>query len=80
VKANGLYTVAGNSNAGYLGDGGPPRSAELNGPAGLSVDPSGHVVIADNGNNVIREITSSHPSRPVVATARSHRHRAKSAL
>jgi len=73
VKANGLYNVAGNSIAGYGGDGGSPKSAELNGPAGLSADPSGHVVIADNGNNVIREISSSHPSLPAAAPARRHR-------
>ena len=79
VKANGLYNVAGNGNTGYVGDGGSPKFAELNAPAGLSVDPFGHVIIADNGNNVIREITTSHPSRPVVATARTHVHRAKRA-
>jgi hypothetical protein len=56
VKANGLYNVAGNGNTGYLGDGGPPKYAELNAPAGLGADPFGHVIVADNGNNVIREI------------------------
>jgi hypothetical protein len=56
VKANGLYNIAGNGNTGYTGDGGPPKTAALNGPAGLSVDPFGRVLIADNGNDVIREI------------------------
>ena len=57
VKANGIYNIAGNGNTGYTGDGGSPKTAELNAPAGLSVDPFGHVIIADNGNDVIREIT-----------------------
>jgi DNA-binding beta-propeller fold protein YncE len=69
VKAYGIYAIAGNGNAGYVGDGGSPKTAELNAPAGLGVDPFGDVIIADNGNNVIREITSSHP--PV----RRHLHR-----
>jgi hypothetical protein len=69
VKANGIYNVAGNGNTGYTGDGGSPKSAELNAPAGLSVDPVGDVIIADNGNNVIREITTTVP--PV----RRHLHR-----
>ena len=70
VKANGIYNLAGNGNKGYVGDGGSPKSAELNAPAGLSIAPFGDVIITDNGNNVIREITISLP--PV----RVHRHRA----
>jgi sugar lactone lactonase YvrE len=57
VKANGMYNIAGNGKTGYAGDGGSPKTAELNGPAGLSVDPFGQVIVADNGNDVIREIT-----------------------
>ena len=38
-----------------IGDGGPALSAILNNPAGVAVDSSGHLFIADNGNNRIRE-------------------------
>jgi hypothetical protein len=33
--------------------------AALNGDAGAAVDGSGNLYIADSGNNVIREVTSS---------------------
>ena len=62
VKPGKIYTIAGNGNAGDTGNGGPATAGTLNGPAGVSVTPSGHVVIADNGNNVIREITDPFPA------------------
>ncbi len=58
--ANGqITTVAGNyngGNGGYSGDGGPATAAELSFPLGVAVDTSGDLFIADNGNNVIREV------------------------
>ncbi len=51
-----IETIAGDGTAGYSGDGGPATAAELNGPWGLAVDPSGDVFIADSHNNVIREV------------------------
>jgi sugar lactone lactonase YvrE len=81
VKGNGLYNIAGNGNVppGYGGDGGSPKSAVLNAPAGLSADPFGHVIIADNGNNVLREITNSVPTLRPAVPARRHLHRARAA-
>jgi hypothetical protein len=79
VKVNGLYNIAGKGIAGYGGDGGSPKSAVLNAPAGLSADPFGHVIIADNGNNVLREITTSIPTRRAPVPARRHLHRATAA-
>jgi uncharacterized protein (TIGR03437 family) len=53
--SNGIITtVAGNGSAGYAGDGGPAVSAELAGPAGMSVDAAGNLYIADRDNNRIR--------------------------
>jgi hypothetical protein len=77
VKANGIYNIAGNGTPGYTGDGGSPRKAELNGPAGLGVDALGHVVVADNANNVIRELTNTVPTVGAGVPGRGHRHRAK---
>jgi sugar lactone lactonase YvrE len=50
-----IRTVAGTGNAGFSGDGGPARSAELRGPKYISVDDSDQsVLIADTENHVIR--------------------------
>jgi uncharacterized protein (TIGR03437 family) len=58
VDGGGTLTrLAGNSRAGYSGDGGPAKQAQLNVPAGLAIDASGDIFIADSGNNVVRELT-----------------------
>jgi hypothetical protein len=66
VKAGYIYTIAGNGNPGSSGNGGPATAATLNDPAGVSVGPSGHLLVADNGNNAIREMTGSAPPPPSV--------------
>lgn len=52
-----ITTVAGNSVAGFAGDGGPARSAQFNRPAGLSIDRQGNIYVADSMNNRIRKIS-----------------------
>ncbi|MGB9029896.1 MAG: hypothetical protein WCC27_07230, partial [Acidobacteriaceae bacterium] len=47
--------VAGNNACAYSGDGGPATSAGL-GPAGVAVDASNNLYIADEGNKVIRRV------------------------
>jgi sugar lactone lactonase YvrE len=54
-----ISTVAGNGTAGYSGDGGPPTSAELNGPGGLAVDSAGNIYISDFSNNRVRWVAST---------------------
>ena len=54
-----ISTVAGNGTSGYSGDGGAATSAQLNDPTGIAVDAAGDLVIADSGNNVIREVDSA---------------------
>jgi RHS repeat-associated protein len=56
-----IYTVAGSTagTAGYLGDGGAAASAETYSPMGLDIDPYGDLLIADSGNNVVREVFNS---------------------
>jgi hypothetical protein len=54
-----ISTVAGNGTAGYAGDGGPPTSAELNGPGGLAADSAGNIYIGDYLNNRIRWVAST---------------------
>jgi len=51
-----LTLVAGNSRAGYTGDGGLAINAELNKPSGVAIDSAGNVYIADSLNSVVRMV------------------------
>ncbi len=57
VKNGILNLYAGNGIAGDTGDGGPAIQAELNFPAGVAIDPSGNLYIADSANNALRKVT-----------------------
>ncbi|HXR75331.1 MAG TPA: IPT/TIG domain-containing protein [Bryobacteraceae bacterium] len=68
LDANGtVIRIAGNTIAGFSGDGGEATSAELNlagsvgvaSPGGLAVDDAGNLFIADIGNNRIRRVSTS---------------------
>lgn len=51
-----LSTVAGTGVAGFRGDGGPASVAQVGFPAGLAVDRSGAVLVADSQNQRVRRI------------------------
>src|SRR5208282_2064332 len=51
-----ITTIAGNGTQGFSGDGGLATAAELNEPAGLALDASGNLYIADSENNRIRKV------------------------
>jgi sugar lactone lactonase YvrE len=53
-----ITTVAGDGTAGFSGDGGAARKAELNQPEGLAVDSHGNLFIGDAGNCRIREVSA----------------------
>ena len=53
-----IYTVAGDGNGGYSGDGGPATVADLNGPYGSVMDAAGNLYIADSYNNAIRKVAA----------------------
>ncbi|MGA3212646.1 MAG: Ig-like domain repeat protein [Terriglobales bacterium] len=55
--------------AGYLGDGGPATSAEMNSPLGIAVDSKGNFYSGDISNNVVRKVTV--PPRTATTTALS---------
>jgi sugar lactone lactonase YvrE len=59
MTAGYIYTVAGNSTAGFSGDGGPATSAGLLRPGSVTVDGSGNLVIADTSDNRIRVVAAS---------------------
>lgn len=47
------------SSGGYSGDGGQAAAAEMHGPTGLTLDGSGNMYIADQGNNAISKINAN---------------------
>ncbi len=53
-----ITTVAGNGTAGYSGDGVAANTTSLNNPAGLAVDGSGNLYIADQSNHRIRKVSA----------------------
>jgi hypothetical protein len=58
-KAGIITTIAGSPTAGYTGDGGPAKAAQLFHPMDVTLDPLGNLYIADEGNNVIRKIDTN---------------------
>ena len=56
VSTGIISTVAGNGTSGFSGDNGSATSAELQRPAGVALDASGNLYIADAYNNRIRVV------------------------
>jgi trimeric autotransporter adhesin len=54
-----ITTFAGDGNCGFLGDGGPPTSAELCFPEGVAITAGGTVYITDTGNVRIRKVAAN---------------------
>ena len=57
ISGGTLALVAGNSRAGFSGDGGPAVNAQLNAPQGIAIDSTGNIYIADTNNNRVRIVT-----------------------
>ena len=56
MPAGSLTLIAGNSRAGFSGDGGPAVNAQLNTPQGIALDSAGNIYIADSLNNRVRKV------------------------
>ncbi|HVB05702.1 MAG TPA: hypothetical protein VNF07_05585 [Acidimicrobiales bacterium] len=54
-----IYDVVGTGTAGYYGDGGYASSTPFNAPAGVAIDQTGDVFVADTANNRIRMIPAT---------------------
>ena len=54
-----ITTVAGTGTGGYSGDNGPAIAAKINTPGGVCVNSDGSIFIADQSNNVIREVSKA---------------------
>jgi ribulose-5-phosphate 4-epimerase/fuculose-1-phosphate aldolase len=58
MTAGDIYTVAGNGQLGFSGDGGPATAAEFSTPSGVVVDGAGNLVIGDSSNNRVRVVAA----------------------
>jgi Bacterial Ig-like domain (group 3)/Putative Ig domain len=54
-----ITTVAGTGVAGFNGNGIPATSAELDGPIAVAVDAAGNLFIADDYNDMVREVSAT---------------------
>ena len=63
-----ITTVAGSGDAGFAGDGKPARDAKLNLPTGIAIGLSDTLLIADTGNNVVRQVGLDGVIRTVAGT------------
>lgn len=61
-SAGVITTVAGPGDYPALGDGGPATSAYLESAAGIAFDAVGHLYIADEGNQRVRQVTFFTPT------------------
>ena len=62
VSAAGVISrVAGTGTPGNTGDDGPATEAQLNRPFGVALTADGGFLIADTGNNVVRELSPGTP-------------------
>lgn len=64
-------TIAGNGTAGFGGDGGPARTAELNQPSACAVDSMGNLFIADTLNHRIAKIDTNGVISTVAGTGQA---------
>jgi uncharacterized repeat protein (TIGR01451 family) len=72
VSPSGIITTAaGGGSSGYSGDGGPAVNASFRTPYAISVDASGGVAVADQGNNAVRQLTPAG-TRAVLTIQSSH--------
>ncbi len=70
VGAGGtITTVAGTGTDGFGGDSGPASAAQLNRPAGVAVDGSGNLFIADTNNHRIRKVDAEGTITTVAGTS-----------
>jgi trimeric autotransporter adhesin len=64
--AGTLTAIAGNGTAGFSGDGGLALEAELSAPAGIAIGANGMLLMADSGNNRIRNLTPAAAASELV--------------
>lgn len=75
MVAGEIEAITSLAGPGFTGDDGPAGLAQLNGPRGLAVDPSGNILVADSANNVVRVIARLTANQYGVAMTAGEIHR-----
>jgi len=68
VPSGATKAVAGNGSPGVGGDGGPATSGQLQGPAGLAVDPFGNLFIAEPQAHAVRQVDAAGTITTVIGS------------
>jgi hypothetical protein len=58
MTAGDIYTIAGDGQPGYSGDGGPATAATFAGTLAVAIDRAGNVAVCDGSNPVVRMIAA----------------------
>jgi hypothetical protein len=66
--ASGIITTVAGTSGGFSGDGGPATAAQLNNPRGVTATADGGYLIADAGNNRVRNVGADGIIRTVAGT------------
>lgn len=66
-----IETLAGTGVQDYSGDGGPAAAAALNRPAGLAIDRTGNLFIADGLNHAVRKVAPDGTIETVAGTGQA---------
>jgi hypothetical protein len=68
VASTGAFVIAGSGTLGFLGDGGPATSAQLQAPAGAAPTSDGGYLIADTKNHRVRRVARDGTITTVAGT------------
>jgi uncharacterized protein (TIGR03437 family) len=55
--SSAIFTIAGDGEGGFSGDGGAATAAQISNPQGLAIDTAGNLYIADTGNFRVRKVS-----------------------
>jgi hypothetical protein len=58
MTAGDIYTIAGNGQSKFAGDGGPAAHAQFSAPADIALGGQGNLIIADAGHNRVRMVAA----------------------
>ena len=77
-RAGVIRVIAGTGVAGFSGDGGPARAAQISAPYGIVIAPNGDIIFADAGNARVRRIDAATGVIRTIAGREAPRTRADS--